>query len=98
MRLLIVDDDPIVTTMLAKILRRNGYAVDLAATCEGAEELTDVNSYDVLLLDWNLPDGPGFACANSFEHAATDSPSLLSVGARALVTGFEPWMRERMTM
>jgi DNA-binding response OmpR family regulator len=44
-------------------LQREGYAVDVAATCADAREKLALWAYDVLLLDVNLPDGDGFTFA-----------------------------------
>lgn len=55
MRLLLAEDELDLTQALAKGLRRQGYAVDLAYDGEEAWMLTEVNEYDLLILDLNLP-------------------------------------------
>ncbi|MFN0177776.1 MAG: response regulator transcription factor [Gemmatimonadales bacterium] len=59
MRLLLVDDDPLLADTVVRGLRREGYALDIAPSHAAAECLLTVNDYDLVLLDWNLPDGPG---------------------------------------
>jgi two-component system phosphate regulon response regulator OmpR len=59
-RLLLIDDDTRLTAMVGDYLRRNGYAVDAAATlAEGRQRLQQLPAYDALLLDLMLPDGDG---------------------------------------
>ncbi len=55
MRLLVIEDEADVAQALARGLRREGYAVDIALDGEQGYELAVVNDYDLLLLDLNLP-------------------------------------------
>ncbi len=55
MRLLIVEDELDLANALARGLRRQGYAVDIALDGEQGWELAEVNDYDLLILDLNLP-------------------------------------------
>lgn len=59
MRLLIVEDEVDLADAIGKGLRRHGHAVDHAATVVEAEIRIASSSYDLLILDWNLPDGTG---------------------------------------
>lgn len=55
MKLLIIEDEVDFANALARGLRKLGYAVDLAADGEQGLELAEVNEYDLLILDLNLP-------------------------------------------
>lgn len=55
MRLLIVEDELDLVQALARGLRQQGYAVDVATDGEQGWELAEVNEYDLLILDLNLP-------------------------------------------
>jgi DNA-binding response OmpR family regulator len=59
MRILVVEDEQDLASAIADSLRRDGYAIDIAPTATSAMSLTSVNSYDVVCLDLNLPDGDG---------------------------------------
>ena len=59
MRLLIVEDEKDVADALFRGLLRNGYAVDVAENGEKTLEAIEVNDYDLLILDLNLPDIDG---------------------------------------
>ena len=59
MRLLLVEDEPLTVRMLAKGLREQAYAVDVAPSARAALELASDNIYDLIVLDLGLPDGDG---------------------------------------
>ncbi len=59
MRLLVVEDEEDLANALVRGLRQEGYAVDVALNGQEGWELADVNDYDILLLDLNLPDIDG---------------------------------------
>lgn len=59
--ILVVDDEPGITSALAYLLRRNGYHVDTASNgCLALEKLRG-QAYDLILCDLRMPelDGPG---------------------------------------
>lgn len=55
MKLLLVEDEEDLNALLAKGLRKNGYAVDSAFDGEEALYCYDINEYDLIILDLNLP-------------------------------------------
>lgn len=59
-RLLIVEDDATLQKHLARLFVREGYAVTTAANRATALGFLAGQSFDVLLLDLQLPDGNGF--------------------------------------
>ena len=63
MRLLLAEDEPEMAAFIAKGLREESYAVDIAE--DGARALYDaeVNSYDLAILDVRLPQMDGSRCA-----------------------------------
>ena len=74
MRLLIVDDEDDFTAVLTRGLREQGYAIDVAADGEVAENLTEINDYDLVILDLNLPGLDGIAVCRRIRAAR---PALL---------------------
>lgn len=58
-RILIVDDDPDILTVLKANLRLHGFDVDTAASCAEAEERLKEHLPDLVVLDRKLPDGDG---------------------------------------
>jgi DNA-binding response OmpR family regulator len=55
MRILVVEDEPVAASVLAKGLREHSYAVDIASDGASALEQVGSNDYDLILLDILLP-------------------------------------------
>ena len=58
-RLLVVEDEPDLAEAIARGLRRDGHAVDVALKASDADLKLRSAGYDLVCLDWNLPDGSG---------------------------------------
>ncbi|MDE2454950.1 MAG: response regulator transcription factor [Burkholderiales bacterium] len=58
-RLLLIDDDSRLTTMVGDYLRRNGYEVDAVGSLAAGREQLKLRGFDALILDLMLPDGDG---------------------------------------
>ncbi|MEA2049049.1 MAG: response regulator transcription factor [Campylobacterota bacterium] len=76
MKLLLLEDDHILSETLQLFLSKEGYAVDTALSVETAEELTFHNKYDLYLLDINLPQGNGIDLLKSLRYAEDDTPTI----------------------
>jgi DNA-binding response OmpR family regulator len=59
MRLLVVEDELDLASAIVRGLGRGGYAVDSVASVLDAEIAVSTVEYDLVILDWNLPDGRG---------------------------------------
>ncbi len=59
MRLLIVEDNEKLATLMAKLLGDNLYSVDTVASIDDARAAIEMVDYDLILLDLSLPDGDG---------------------------------------
>ena len=55
MRILVVEDEQSMADAIALGLTRNGYAVDTVYDGEAAIEAVDIDEYDLIVLDLNLP-------------------------------------------
>ena len=60
MKLLIVEDEADIVHALQRGLKNEGYAVDVAMDGEDALDFLSLNTYDLLVLDINLPKVDGF--------------------------------------
>ncbi|MBI5258535.1 MAG: response regulator transcription factor [Burkholderiales bacterium] len=58
-RLLLIDDDTRLTSMIGDYLRGNGYEVDTAGSLGAGRDRLRSSGYDALVLDLMLPDGDG---------------------------------------
>lgn len=59
-RILLVEDDLSIIDGLEFSLRKNDFSVEIARTVKQALNMYRENEYDLLLLDFALPDGTGF--------------------------------------
>jgi len=80
MKILLLEDDVILNETLELFLTRAGYDVDIALSMEEAEDLTFDNSYDLYLLDINLPQGSGIELLESLRFA-DDTTSTIFITA-----------------
>jgi DNA-binding response OmpR family regulator len=84
MRVLIVEDDEILATAVASGLRREGMAVDVALDGEDALERAGINSYDVVVLDRDLPSMHGDDVCRSLVADGSASRVLMLTAARSV--------------
>jgi heavy metal response regulator len=77
MRLLLVEDDVRISNFVAKGLRENAYAVDVAADGENALYQAAVNDYDAIILDVMLPLKNGFAVCRELRESGVKTPILM---------------------
>lgn len=66
--ILVVDDEPGITSALAYILGRDGHRVDTAANGQSALEKLREQSYDVLLSDLRMPEVDGMSLYREVER------------------------------
>ena len=77
MRLLLVEDTADVAEAIGIRLGRAGIACDIAGTQADAEAFLDVQDYDVIVLDINLPDGSGTDILQGLRAAGKRTPVLM---------------------
>lgn len=92
MRILLVEDEPNAARMLAKGLRQQAYAVDVAPDGEEALYQASVNNYDLIILDVLLPLKNGFEVCHELRAAGAVVPVLMLTARDAVkdrVTGLD---------
>jgi two-component system OmpR family response regulator len=77
MRVLVVEDDPRMASMLRRGLREDGYAVDVTSAGPEAVWQASEIDYDVLLLDVLLPGCDGFEVCRRLRAAGRWMPVLM---------------------
>ena len=82
-KIFVADDDIMVRTTVSKILEMFGYNVTTAADGKGVVNAVD-DSYDVIILDINMPDMDGFATINALNELDYDIPVLFLTGAGSM--------------
>jgi two-component system OmpR family response regulator len=77
MRILVVEDEPLLRERLAKALAERGYAVDTAADGERADFLAATEPYDAIVLDLGLPLVDGLSLLERWRAAGMAVPVLV---------------------
>lgn len=70
-QILIIDDDRDLSFIITDMLESYGYAVTCAESSEMAFDLLGENSYQLILLDINLPDSTGFEICKQLREVST---------------------------
>ena len=69
MRVLVVEDEPLLSRELVRSLSDAGYAVDAAADGERADFLAQTERYDAVVLDLGLPGIDGLTLLRRWRDA-----------------------------
>ncbi len=80
MKILIVEDDPIVAASLNHLLTSYAYSVDMASDAEIGLELVSAYDYDLLVLDVVLPGMDGLNLCQRLRDEQRQMPILLLTG------------------
>lgn len=79
-RILLVEDDPLIIESLSELLAESGYAVDTADSQQSAIDLAipagGGHPYQLVLLDVTLRHGNGFAVCSAIKDATPDVPVI----------------------
>ncbi|MCU7915934.1 MAG: response regulator transcription factor [Candidatus Thiodiazotropha sp. (ex Gloverina cf. vestifex)] len=77
MRLLLVEDDPLLSRSLKTDLEQHGYAVDLAENGRDGEFMGNEISYDLIVLDLGLPEKPGLEVLGQWRSSGNRTPVII---------------------
>jgi len=77
MRLLLVEDDARISRFVAKGLREQAYAVDVANTGDDALYQAAINTYDLVILDVMIPGRSGFEVCRELRKSGQRMPILM---------------------
>jgi DNA-binding NtrC family response regulator len=79
-RILVIDDDENITKVVAYILKDQGYSVDIAGTGTEAIKKTQLNQYDLMLIDIRLPDMEGIEILNKIRDTTPKIRKIIITG------------------
>ena len=77
MKILLVDDDRLLSATLAKVLGLNHYAIDLASDGQAGLDLATTIEYDLILLDVQVPKLDGISLCRQLRSQGYRKPILL---------------------
>jgi two-component system copper resistance phosphate regulon response regulator CusR len=92
MRILVVEDDTRLATVVARGLRKQAFAVDTAGDADEALFFAQTNPYDLMVLDVMLPGRDGFAVCRQLRQDGCSTPILMLTARDSVedkVTGLE---------
>lgn len=79
--ILIIDDEPLMCRSLSLVIQQNGHQTTCAGTLAAGLEKNSAQTFDVIFLDVNMPDGNGLDCIQQLiSHA--NAPEII------IITGF----------
>jgi DNA-binding response OmpR family regulator len=76
-RILLVEDDRKAARLLARGLEEERFVVDVASSGAAGDEMAGVNAYDVIVLDWLLPDKEGIDVCRDLRARGVATPILM---------------------
>lgn len=77
MRILIAEDEAHLQSLLKKRLTASGYAVDAVGDGEEAAQFIEMTPYDLIILDWMLPNMDGISLLKKMRGDGRSTPVLL---------------------
>jgi two-component system, OmpR family, copper resistance phosphate regulon response regulator CusR len=77
MRILLVEDEPRVARFIAKGLREQSYAVDIASDGAAALYKAEIDDYDLIVLDVMIPLRDGFDVCRELRRQGVTTPVLM---------------------
>ena len=85
-RILLVEDDAGIATVIGEALREEGFSVTACGAIEQRDRLLAGNQYDVMLTDVMLEDGDGLLSIAAVREAAPDMPVIVLSAQNTLDT------------
>ena len=77
MHILIIDDNREILLGLSALFEEKGFALHTASSLREARKALDAQAYDLIVLDWILPDGDGVAFLEGLRAQSIDTPVLM---------------------
>ncbi len=84
MRLLLVEDDPVISSFVLKGLKEAGFAVDNASNGEDGLHLALVEPYDAVIVDLMLPKLDGLSLITALRDAKPNIPIMILSAKRSV--------------
>jgi len=100
MRILIVEDDNQIARNLKSMLESYLYVVEHVSRGEDALFQTETSNYDLIILDWLLPDREGIEICKTIRSKSIQTPILIltaKVQVENIVTGLESGADDYLT-
>lgn len=80
-RVLVVDDEPAIRALVAKIVERAGLPVDVASDGAAAIDLLESREYAVVVVDLMMPNVDGYGLIEYLKKRSSERPAVIVVSA-----------------
>ncbi len=77
MKILIIEDDKNILSFLTRGFEEDSFTVDSATSGNDGEYLASINKYDVIILDWMLPNKSGIEILKSLKLKGVSTPVIM---------------------
>lgn len=77
MKILVIEDDPTVRTLVKAVLEHRGNTVSVTDKAAEGESLALENNFDMIILDLRLPDGNGYDVCEKIRQEGVTTPVLV---------------------
>lgn len=88
-RILLVDDEELFLDATAEMLRRKGFACDVAMDARSATDLIQEHNYDAVIADIKMPGNSNLEFVRLLEEQSATLPMILVTGYPSLETAIE---------
>ena len=80
-RVLVVDDDPLITTVVSNLLPHMGFEADFAVGGKAGVQMALAHPYCAVITDIQMPDVDGFTLAHMVREQMNPCPTLIALTA-----------------
>ena len=77
MKILIIEDDKNILSFLTRGFKEDGFTIDSAINGDDGVYLATTNTYDVIILDWMLPQKSGIEILKDIRHNNINTPVIM---------------------
>jgi DNA-binding response OmpR family regulator len=98
-KVLLIEDDASLGKSIAALLQQEGFEISIAVSLSAARQV-DLNSVDIVVLDWMLPDGQGIDFLKEIRRMSQTIPVIMLTARADLIdkiVGLESGANDYMT-
>lgn len=77
MHALIIEDDEVIGQNVAAMLAKEGFVTTVVTNAKDGLYQTEIETYDILIIDWMLPDGEGIQIVRSLRQKGIVTPVIM---------------------
>jgi DNA-binding response OmpR family regulator len=98
--ILLADDDVPLATVVSRWLKKEGHTVTLVDNGKDAQRYLEYSAFDLLILDWTMPEMSGDELLRAYRSAGGTVPVIMLTGKREIedkMQGFESGADDYLT-